>query len=93
MAPLEKHGPVESVIAQGTVAGRIAQLVQNSRAGLIVMGLDRDARGSPPGSTAYAICSASVPVLAMPAAVAKGSADARVERANAREDEPAAVTA
>ena len=94
MAPLEKHGPVESVIVQGNVAGRVAELVQSSRAGLIVMGLDRDARGSRPGSTAYAvICSASVPVLAMPAAVANGDADARAVRTNAREDEPAAMPA
>lgn len=94
MAPLEKHGPVESVIVQGNVAGRVSELVQSCRAGLIVMGLDRDAWGSRPGSTAHAvICSASVPVLAMPAAVANGDADARVDRANAREDESAAMTA
>lgn len=94
MAPLERHGPVESVIVQGNVAERVAELVQSSRAGLIVVGLDRDARGSCPGSTAHAvICSASVPVLAMPAAVANGDADARVYRANAREDESAAMTA
>jgi nucleotide-binding universal stress UspA family protein len=94
MAPLEKHWPVESVIVQGNVAERVAELVQGTHAGLIVMGLDRDARGSRPGSTAYAvICSASVPVLAMPAAVVRRDEDARVDRANAREEESAAVTA
>jgi nucleotide-binding universal stress UspA family protein len=93
MAPLEKYGPVESVIAHGNVAARVAELVQNTHAGLIVMGLDRDARGSRPGSTANAvICSASVPVLTMPAAVANVSADVRVDRSNAREDAPAAMT-
>jgi nucleotide-binding universal stress UspA family protein len=93
MAPLEKYGPVESVIAHGNVAARVAELVQNTHAGLIVMGLDRDARGSRPGSTANAvICSASVPVLTMPAAVANVSADVRVDRSNAREDASAAMT-
>ncbi|MBI3050460.1 MAG: universal stress protein [Acidobacteria bacterium] len=93
MAPLEKHGPVESVIVQGNVAARVAELVQSSHAGLIVMGLNRDARGSRPGSTANAVmCSASVPVLVMPAAAANGNADARVDRANAREGVSAATT-
>jgi universal stress protein A len=94
MAPLERHGPVEPVIVQGNIAARVAELVQSSHAGLIVMGLDRDARGSRPGSTANAvICSASVPVLAMPAAIASLGTDARVERSKAREDASAAMTA
>jgi nucleotide-binding universal stress UspA family protein len=93
MAPLEKHGPVESVIVQGNVAARVVELVQNSRAGLIVIGLDRDVGGSGPGATAYAVIShAPVPVLAMPAAVANREVSARVERTNIREDEQAAVT-
>jgi nucleotide-binding universal stress UspA family protein len=93
MARLERHGPVESVIVQGNVAARVAELVQKSRVGLIVMGLDQDALGSHPGPTAHAvICSASVPVLAMPVAVVTCDADARVERANTKEDDPAAVT-
>lgn len=92
MAPLEKHGPVESVIVEGNIAERVAELVRSSHAGLIVMGLDREARGSRPGSTAYAvICSAAVPVLAMPAAVADGDAGARVDRATAREDKDASA--
>jgi nucleotide-binding universal stress UspA family protein len=69
MAPLEKQGPVESVIVQGNIAERVAELARTRPAGLIVMGLEREAGGSRPGSTAYAvICSAPVPVLAMPAA-------------------------
>jgi nucleotide-binding universal stress UspA family protein len=69
MAPLEKQGPVESVIVQGNIAERVAELARTRPAGLIVMGLEREAAGSRPGSTAYAvICSAPVPVLAMPAA-------------------------
>lgn len=69
MAPLEKHGPVESVIVQGNIAECVAELARTHHAGLIVMGLESETRGSRPGSTAYAvICSAPVPVLAVPAA-------------------------
>jgi hypothetical protein len=60
--------------------------------GLIVVGLDQDALGPHPGPTAHAVIrSASVPVLAMPVAVVNCDADARVERANTKEDDPAAV--
>jgi nucleotide-binding universal stress UspA family protein len=69
MAPLEKHGPVESVIVQGNIAESVAQLARTRHAGLIVMGLDREPSGSRPGSAADAvICSTRVPVLAIPAA-------------------------
>jgi nucleotide-binding universal stress UspA family protein len=94
MAPLERHGPVESVILQGNIAARVAELVQSRHAGLIVMGLDRDAHGSHPGSTANAvICSASVPVLAMPATVADLGPDIRVETSEAGADASAAMRA
>jgi nucleotide-binding universal stress UspA family protein len=67
MAPLKQVGPVESVIVQGNIADRVAELAQTSHAGLIVMGLDPDPRGSHPGSTAYAVISrAPIPVLAIP---------------------------
>ncbi|HLG57129.1 MAG TPA: universal stress protein [Vicinamibacterales bacterium] len=70
MCPLEQYGPVESVIVQGNIAERVAELARTHRSGLIVMGLDSEARGARPGSTAYAvICSTPVPVLAVPAAV------------------------
>jgi nucleotide-binding universal stress UspA family protein len=69
MAPHEQYGPVESVIAEGNIAESIAALARTHHSGLIVMGLDREARGSCPGSTAYAVvCSTPVPVLAVPAA-------------------------
>lgn len=71
MAPLEKQGPVESVIVQGNIAERIAELARTSHTGLIVMGLEREAHGSRLGPTAYAvICGAPVPVLAVPTAAA-----------------------
>jgi nucleotide-binding universal stress UspA family protein len=67
MAPLERYGPVESVIVQGNVAECVADLARARRAGLIVMGLERGETGPRPGSTAYpVICSAPVPVLAVP---------------------------
>lgn len=70
MAPLEKHGPVESVIVQGNIAECVAELARTHQAGLIVLGLERETRGLRPGSTAYAvICSAPVPVLAIPVRV------------------------
>jgi len=69
MCPLEKYGPVESIIVQGNIAEGVAELARTHRAGLIVMGLDSETRGARPGSTAYAvICSTPVPVLAVPAA-------------------------
>ena len=69
MCPLEKFGPVESVIVQGNIAERVAELARAHHSGLIVMGLDAEATGARPGSTAYAvICSTPVPVLAVPAA-------------------------
>lgn len=68
MAPLQKYGPVESVIVEGSVAGAAAALARSRHAGLIVMGLEGDALGSRPGSTAYGVISAApVPVLAIPA--------------------------
>ena len=68
MAPLEKGRPVESAIAQGNIAENVADLARTHHAGLIVIGFERDALGSRPGSTAYqVICSAPVPVLAVPA--------------------------
>jgi nucleotide-binding universal stress UspA family protein len=68
MALLEGYGPVESVIVQGNIAERVADLARSRRAGLIVMGLERTESGPRPGSTAYpVICSAPVPVLAVPA--------------------------
>ena len=70
MCPLEKYGPVESVIVQGNIAERVAELARTHHSGLIVMGLDSEATGARPGSTTYAvICSTPVPVLAVPAAV------------------------
>jgi nucleotide-binding universal stress UspA family protein len=69
MCPLEKYGPVESVIVQGNIAECVAELARTHHSGLIVMGLDSEATGARPGSTAYAvICSTPVPVLAVPAA-------------------------
>jgi nucleotide-binding universal stress UspA family protein len=71
MSPLEQHGPVESVIVQGNIATRVAELAQAHHAGLIVIGLETDTHGPLPGSTAYAvICSASVPVLTVPSPAA-----------------------
>jgi K+-sensing histidine kinase KdpD len=68
MALLEREGPLESVIVQGNIAERVAELARSRRAGLIVMGLERTEHGPRPGSTAYpVICSAPVPVLAVPA--------------------------
>jgi hypothetical protein len=82
MAPLEKYGPVESVIVRGNIAERVEELVQTNHAGLIVMGLDRDAHGSRPGSTAYSvICRATVPVLTMPVAASNARTEARVDGA------------
>lgn len=78
MAPLERHGPVESVIVQGNIAACVAALVKTHNVGLIAMGLDSEAHGSRPGSTAYSvICSTSVPVLAVPAVVRDTRASAR----------------
>jgi nucleotide-binding universal stress UspA family protein len=69
MGPLEKYGPVESVIVQGNIAECVAELARTHHAGLIVMGLDSETTGARPGSTAYAvICSTPVPVLAVPVA-------------------------
>jgi nucleotide-binding universal stress UspA family protein len=77
MAPLEKYGPVESVIVRGNVAGSVAALVATRHSGLVVMGLDTDASESRPGSTAYAvIASAPVPVLVVPAMQAAIAASA-----------------
>jgi len=68
MALLEGYGLVESVIVQGNIAECVAELARSRRAGLIVMGLERTESGPRPGSTAYpVICSAPVPVLAVPA--------------------------
>jgi nucleotide-binding universal stress UspA family protein len=68
MAPLEQYGPVESAIVRGNIAESATALVGTHHAGLIVMGLDTEAHGSRPGSTAYAvISSAPVPVLVIPA--------------------------
>jgi nucleotide-binding universal stress UspA family protein len=68
MWPLEEHGPVESTIVRGNIPRRVAALVRTYHAGLIVIGLDADARGTHLGSTAYAvIAAASVPVLTVPA--------------------------
>jgi nucleotide-binding universal stress UspA family protein len=68
MTPLERHWPVESVIVHGNIARRVAEIARTHHAGLIVIGLETDAGGSCPGSTAYAvICSAAVPVLTVPA--------------------------
>jgi nucleotide-binding universal stress UspA family protein len=76
MAPLEKYGPVESVIVRGNIAERVEELVHTNHAGLIVMGLDRGAHESRPGSTAYSVvCRATVPVLTMPAVVGDAPAD------------------
>jgi nucleotide-binding universal stress UspA family protein len=67
MSPLEQHGPVESVIVHGSIARRVAELARTHHAGLIVIGLETDARGPCPGSTAYAVISgAAVPVLTVP---------------------------
>jgi nucleotide-binding universal stress UspA family protein len=82
MAPLEKYGPVESDIVRGNIAERVEEMVQTHHAGLIVMGLERDARGSRPGSTAYSvICRATVPVLTMPVAASNARTEARVDGA------------
>ena len=68
MYPLEKYGPAESIIVEGNIAERVADLARTHHSGLIVMSLDSEARGTRPGSTAYAvICSTPVPVLAVPA--------------------------
>ena len=69
MVPLERFGAVESVIVQGNTAGCAADVARTRHAGLIVMGLERGARSSRPGSTAYAvICNTPAPVLVVPAA-------------------------
>lgn len=69
MAPLEQYGPVESVILQGNTAESVAELARAHHAGLMVIGLERGPEGSRPGSTAYAvICTAPVPVFAVPVA-------------------------
>ena len=63
---------------QGNIAERVADLARTHHSGLIVMGLDSEATGAHPGSTAYAvICSTPVPVLAVPAAVPDVSRDVR----------------
>jgi hypothetical protein len=68
MAPLEKYGPVESAIVQGNIAESVAELAGSHRSGLVVIGLDTEAHGSRPGSTAYAVISSSpAPVLVLPA--------------------------
>jgi nucleotide-binding universal stress UspA family protein len=70
MRPLEKYGPVESMIVQGSIAEAVAELARTHHSGLIVMGLDAEGRTACPGSTAYAvICSTPVPVLTIPVAV------------------------
>ena len=75
MPALERHGPVESVIVHGNIAGRVAELARTHHAGLILIGLETDAHGSCPGSTAYAvICSAAVPVLTVPAPTTENDA-------------------
>jgi hypothetical protein len=78
MAPLERYAPVESVIVQGNIAACVADLVRTHSVGLITMGLDSEAHGSRPGSTAYSvICSTSVPVLAVLALAPDTRASAR----------------
>lgn len=70
MAPLRKYGLVETVIVQGNTARCAAEHARTRHAGLIVVGLDREPHGLRPGSTAYGvICSAPVPVLAVPGAL------------------------
>jgi nucleotide-binding universal stress UspA family protein len=77
MAPLEKYGPVESVIVQGNIAESVADLARTHHSGLIVMGLDVEAHGSRPGSTAYAVISTTpVPVLVVPAVAPELGQDA-----------------
>ena len=67
MSPLERYGPIESVIAEGSVSEQVATLARTRHAGLIALGLERGEAGPRPGSTAYeVICSAPVPVLAVP---------------------------
>ena len=69
MTPLERYGPVESVIVEGNVAEQVAELARTRRTALIVMGVDRGEAGSRLGATVYpVICAAPVPVLAVPAA-------------------------
>ena len=69
MARLQRRGPLESTIVDGSVADRVADLARERRAGLIVLGLERADTGRRPGSTAYpVICAAPVPVLAVPIA-------------------------
>jgi nucleotide-binding universal stress UspA family protein len=74
ITPLKQYGPVESVIVQGNIAERAAELAHSCQAGLVAVGLDSDARGSHPGSTAYAvICRAPVAVLAVAAPAEDGA--------------------
>ena len=54
---------------RGNIAESVAELARTHRSGLIVMGLDSEARGARPGSTAHAVISSTpVPVLAVPVA-------------------------
>jgi nucleotide-binding universal stress UspA family protein len=70
MAPLETYGPVESVIVEGNIPESVAELARTHHSGLIVLGLDAEAGGSRPGSTAYGLISTTpVPVLVVPAVV------------------------
>jgi hypothetical protein len=81
---------------RGNIAERVEELVHTNHAGLIVMGLDRGAHGSRPGSTAYSmICRATVPVLTMPVPVRDTRTDARADGAELAEAEeaPAHATA
>jgi nucleotide-binding universal stress UspA family protein len=74
MRPLEKYGPVESVIMHGNIAECVAGLARTHHSGLIVMGLESESTGARPGSTAYAvICGTPVPVLAVPESTHDGA--------------------
>jgi nucleotide-binding universal stress UspA family protein len=67
MTRLERRGPLESAIVDGSIAEGVAELARARHAGLIVLGLERTDTGRRPGSTAYpVICAAPVPVLAVP---------------------------
>jgi nucleotide-binding universal stress UspA family protein len=67
LAPLEAIGPVESMVLQGSIPAVVADVVGRRHAGLIVMGLSAGDGRAQPGAVAYpVICSAAVPVLAIP---------------------------
>jgi hypothetical protein len=59
---------VESAIVEGNIPESVAELARTHHSGLIVLGLDVEADGSRPGSTAYGLISTTpVPVLVVPA--------------------------